>query len=462
MIEVLVNKLSSKIRPMVVAGLLALNEGGGCGEDLLQPEIKLIQQSGVTNKYGQVTVNSLPIKVEDEEGLWIEGSQVFYVDDGREYVLMATKSRHHSHLETGKISSLPQKVTVISNSNSNQEQQEFPLFEQIVAKLYTTNLSEVITGTIPRTLLAEDYLNYKYCMSKEAISSSTVEAPVGFIGLILGQDKQQLLQNFVVQPLRSLFEKYIVKKFGDHEGYEVWVPKVAVNLCGENYQELLCTISSQELSERIWSMENIPYWHIKGPCEVKKLSEDDGFGPFNPAEDSEFYTPSENSPPSESDPTPNYIFKEEFDGPSLDKSKWKVVLEGGYSVNNGVLSISEGTILELIQGIANPGDYALEIELQGSIRILTPNIYFISQPDGKAYLGCRQSEELERIIGLDTTKMSKFNLIYWQGSISLDHNFEKVHDCLGEEDSYDLYMMLGTNANTGGKIDQINIFNVFY
>src|SRR3989344_5202977 len=102
----------------------------------------------------------------------------------------------------------------------------------------------------------------RYCVTLEQMTESYIRVPMGIIGVASEEIKIRALV-----PLERLFERYVVKRFGQQEGYEVWVPKTAVNLCGEDFSGIICPIDQEVLSERLWMHANIPSWDIKGPCD---------------------------------------------------------------------------------------------------------------------------------------------------------------------------------------------------
>ena len=102
----------------------------------------------------------------------------------------------------------------------------------------------------------------RYCVTLEQMTESYIRVPMGIIGVASEEIKIRALV-----PLERLFGKYVVKRFGQQEGYEVWVPKTAINLCGEDFSGIICPIDQEYLSEKLWMHANIPSWDIKGPCD---------------------------------------------------------------------------------------------------------------------------------------------------------------------------------------------------
>lgn len=103
----------------------------------------------------------------------------------------------------------------------------------------------------------------KYCIPLQQLAESNISVPLGIIGVA-----SEEIQLAAEKPLSWIFHNYVIKTYGRHEAYEVWVPRTVTNLCGKSYTGVTCPITTPELSERLWRHHNIPAWEIKGPCQL--------------------------------------------------------------------------------------------------------------------------------------------------------------------------------------------------
>ncbi len=125
---------------------------------------------------------------------------------------------------------------------------------------------EEVSTPRPRDLIEEREDVNRYCMNMEDILNTTIDVPAGLIFLapqVAGMDAT-LLRVAVGTLLRDNVELYIISRFGEQPGYEVWVPKTAVSLCGEEYNDIICDLSEGQL-ERLWNTD-LPYWRINEGC----------------------------------------------------------------------------------------------------------------------------------------------------------------------------------------------------
>jgi len=116
------------------------------------------------------------------------------------------------------------------------------------------------------TFLGEDSNYNWYCMTRKQMETSYIDVPIGLIFLApeAAGMKSKVIKNAVKSKLSSLFNAYILSKYGSHAGYRVGVPKDVVSLCGPEYTGMLCDLSDGQL-RHVWDA-NRPVWMIKGPC----------------------------------------------------------------------------------------------------------------------------------------------------------------------------------------------------
>jgi hypothetical protein len=142
--------------------------------------------------------------------------------------------------------------------------------------------------------MGEDENVNKYCVSLEQMVNTNITVPMGLIGIASHEIKFATLT-----PLKWLFEKYVVSTVGMHNGYEVWVPKVSVNLCGSDYEGVVCKIKNEESAKGLFMHQPVPAWEVKGNCDISNYgsiefsNNDDktqGDIPSNPCEGSKIYS----------------------------------------------------------------------------------------------------------------------------------------------------------------------------
>ena len=196
---------------------------------------------------------------------------------------------------------------------------------------------KVILDTINNdhgNVLGEDENVTRYCMTLDEIVKTTIDIPAGIIfiapKLVYG-DAAEVIKIAGTTTLKEIAEKYIVEEYGLQLGYEVHVPKTAMSICGQEYEEAVCDISGGQL-EQLWSSE-LPYWQIVGGC-VPKGGTTEG-DPCKPEE--------------------GLVFCDDFTGEELDLGKWDVNTDDTDTIRE-YLPVKEG-ILEMIVG---PGTAILD------------------------------------------------------------------------------------------------------
>jgi hypothetical protein len=107
----------------------------------------------------------------------------------------------------------------------------------------------------------------KYCVSLDQMINSNIRVPFGIIGIASNEIKLA-----AVTPLEKIAKKYVFSEFGNHNGYEVWVPKVSVNLCGSDYNNVVCNIKNENGAIGVWMQPTIPTWEIKGGCDIEYVT----------------------------------------------------------------------------------------------------------------------------------------------------------------------------------------------
>ncbi len=234
-------------------------------------------ETKVTNTAGSTTIFNQQIKVTDENNQPLsqvtvyglqDSQQAFYlaVDQTGEYYPTAV-SKNNGTLESHLEISLPAGKPGSQNGADgivNLILKAVNYSKKILATLSNANEGDFISQTKQVNL---------YCMSLEQMKTSYILVPAGILFLATPEGiagKTVKIANTAA--LNQIFDAYIRTMYGDEEGYLVAVPRTAIDLCGENYESAVCPITTESLSETLWSKTNIPVWQIRGSCTPKSTS----------------------------------------------------------------------------------------------------------------------------------------------------------------------------------------------
>ena len=211
----------------------------------------------VTNEQGIANL-SQPVRVRDEVKnlagalvYQVEGANNSYLTLGLELNEKPLPERH-------------EMLNGLDNSNGPGSHRS-ALVGELVLVLQTAralNYAHKDAQKQRRQLMGETRNVHKYCVTMEQMTDSYIRVPMGIVGIASDEIKIRTSAS-----LERLFERYVVRKFGRQEGYEVWMPKTAINLCGEDFQGSVCPIDREMLSEKLWMHANMPVWEIKGSCD---------------------------------------------------------------------------------------------------------------------------------------------------------------------------------------------------
>ncbi len=217
------------------------------------------QQINVTNDYQQ------PLSNVSVYGLH-NGQQTFYLavdPSGEHYPSAISKSNGslESHLEISSPASKPG-----SRNDANGI---------INLILKTVDYSKKIFATFANAdegdFIRESNEVNLYCMTLDQMKTSYIFVPAGIIFLTTPEGiagKTVKIAN--IAALNQLFDAYIRTMYGEEDGYLVAVPKTAINLCGQDYGDAVCPITTDILSNNLWSKRDIPVWEIRGGCTPSK------------------------------------------------------------------------------------------------------------------------------------------------------------------------------------------------
>lgn len=224
----------------------------------------LAYQKAVTDFSGRVTFNDTPFTVKDDVNL--EGITVHYLESDDHYLTLAVDGRGR-HFPAVKGNSID---TVEYNLTQKPLLQELVIIMSLAYQGYKLYRS---TQSPDRILLEETENINRYCISLEQMKNDYIDVPAGILSLAPAGDDAEEMEIAVTTPLKMLMENYVIHKYGEQEGYEVWVPKIDTSFCGRDYQGLVCPIDTQKLSQKLWDRTNAPIWKIIGPCSLDDTGE---------------------------------------------------------------------------------------------------------------------------------------------------------------------------------------------
>ena len=265
-----------KVVPLVIVNALLfscgdkneINDNSGFSTNQNNSLVGVLK--GKTNSIGEISLDDIVFKVNDNFGNPLNDILVYHLQGKFETLSIAIDEQRKY---------LPSFPTISSSQYGLSSQEglgssEKHLLEEITFVLSTLNEENgeyVDSNGIGERFLGEQGNSNRYCLSKEAMAHDYIDVPLGIVSLGKSNEEGSLLNLLVSRPLRQIFEKYILRNYGDHEGYEVWVPKTAISLCDEDYSDVICPITSERLSRELWMTTDVPYWHIAGSCSFNEL-----------------------------------------------------------------------------------------------------------------------------------------------------------------------------------------------
>ena len=270
------------------------------------------QSTGKTNSNGEVSLSGKTFQVKSEsKKIPLSDIVVHYFSkDGKGMAMTVDKSKKHS--------SGFQQLSGGSTTTSLEGEigtKNLALIDQVLwVKDMVKDIDEEVKKIDHGTFLGSDKNFNKYCMTADQIKSTSVSVPLGLVFLApkaAGLD-WKVLKNNIDKLLGNALMGYITSQFGVQSAYEVHVPKTAVSLCGEDFKDAVCSLTDDRLS-KIWD-PNKPIWKVVGSCNYK--------GPVKVCKGGE-------------------LFCDDFDGSSIDTSKWDVTASDDKIVfKNGVMEVT--------------------------------------------------------------------------------------------------------------------------
>ncbi|MDP3989604.1 MAG: hypothetical protein Q8Q01_00165 [archaeon] len=269
-----------KVVPLVIVNALLFSCGdkseiknnSGFSTNQNNPLVEVLK--GKTNSSGEVSLDDIVFKVNDNFGNPLNDILVYHLQGKSETLSIAVDEQRKYFPSFPTIGYSQYGLS----SQEGLESLEKHLLEEITFVLSTLNEENgeyVDSNGVGERFLGEQGNSNRYCLSKEAMAHDYIDVPLGIVSLGKSNEEGSLLNLLVSRPLHQIFEKYILRNYGDHEGYEVWVPKTAISLCDEDYDGVVCPITSERLSQEIWQNNGVPYWHIAGSCSLNEILAED-------------------------------------------------------------------------------------------------------------------------------------------------------------------------------------------
>ncbi len=261
-------------------------------------------ETTITDATGRTTLFNQQLSITDEKQQPLPNIKVYGLNNGQQQFYLAVDpagehypeavSQHNgnleSHLETGAAKPGSQHN---SNGIIDLILKTIDYSKKIIATFGNTDQGDFIRGSNDVNL---------YCMTLEQMKTSYILVPAGIIFLTTPEGiagKTVKIANTAA--LNQIFDAYIKTMYGNEDGYLVAVPQTAIDLCGEEYDGVVCPITSESLSDALWSKRNIPVWEIRGSCTPSSATAT----PLTPAPSTD---PQNNSNNNTSDNSPFYDY----------------------------------------------------------------------------------------------------------------------------------------------------------
>lgn len=244
-----------------------------------------------TDQNGQTTFQeegrNVPVRVKDIEGNLLAEIDVHYLFGENSNTILAVDNR--GNYLPGKLSFTGAKIPPTSTRRHGfgGEGSDLESMIELTIEAITTTRDFLVEECVELAEYQEgDVLERgedvnRYCLTREQILNNTINVPAGLVFLAVPADPLTscLLRIGTTTTLREIAEYFIISRHGKQEGYEVWVPRTAVSLCGENYGNDICSVSdkeSQNILPALWNPNpnsQAPYWRINGACTPRHIGE---------------------------------------------------------------------------------------------------------------------------------------------------------------------------------------------
>lgn len=273
-------RISALLLPYIATGAIAASacrdENGG---EVLNHTV------AKTNAAGEAAIDDLSFSIKDTGSKPLEDITIHVLSNNDHYLALVQDEQEKYLPQLGE-GSLP------------SSQYRGNLQRQGLSQTITFLLSAAVIGKRIYTLLrssqgeflyAEENVNH-YCMTLEQMKHNYIDIPAGVLLLSLPSEEEEEIKITHATPIKDIFEGFIVTQYGQHDGYEVVVPKTALSLCEEQYEEILCPIDTETLSRKLWSHAGVPVWRIAGACNPGEQQNDAGASNNQPYGDGRYPT----------------------------------------------------------------------------------------------------------------------------------------------------------------------------
>ena len=252
--------------PVLGCGAGGSNNGDGSGGILVSHQKTTSDSSGNVSIIDSETGQEVLISVTDEQGTPLPGIEVHYLSDGQKYFVFSVDPAGNFYPDFG-VGEVETAGSFLVTGDAGLETDRKPLVGVIIVVLTVVSLGSSFVKVLqnqPEFLEDAGNVN-RYCYTREAFEAE-IELTAGLIFLVIPGDGADEVVKFAAgMSLAKIFTDHIVTKYGEHPGYLVEVPKLKPQLCDPEPGEVVCTISTEILSEKLWD-DDVPVWQIIGTC----------------------------------------------------------------------------------------------------------------------------------------------------------------------------------------------------
>ncbi len=231
----------------------------------------------ITNSKGSITVFNQQINITNDYQQPLPNITVYGLQHGQQtlYLAVDPSGNHYPTALSKNNGTLESHLEISPPAAKPGSQNNTDGIVNLILK--TIDYSQKIIATFANAdggdfIREMDDVNI-YCMTLEQMKISYIFVPAGIIFLTTPEGiagKTVKIANTAA--LNQIFDAYVHAMYGEENGYLVAVPQTAINLCGQEYENAVCPITTDILSKNVWSKQDIPIWEIRGGCTPSKKS----------------------------------------------------------------------------------------------------------------------------------------------------------------------------------------------
>jgi len=246
---------------------LVSEEDEAAVDSLYLPEGSSSLETRVTSSVtGSVEILGQEVMVVDEDEQPLGGIKVYgqATDQGTLFLAVDPSAEHYPDFQlhsTGKQDGYRDRKFA-------QKQDALRSDELITLVLETYQWGKNVLSKLSSTqgdFLSNGKESNLYCMTQQQMKNNYVLVPAGIIVLALPEGTaSKILKIADGIVVNELFNTFVQALYGEQDGYLISAPRTAVNLCADVYDDLVCPITTESLSQQLWSKQGIPYWEIIG------------------------------------------------------------------------------------------------------------------------------------------------------------------------------------------------------